>query len=417
MSSAFSRFASLIRRTRSNSGQILIVDDDLSLRIEEMFEAAGAQVERVYDCESALKSIHRGLLTGKVPSAVVVDMALPLAPDGEPRPLSGLGLMREIQSLSPTTKLVPLTGHGWGPRRSIGYDVLERAGDIGMEGWITKPPSPHQVTRLVTTLQGRPGHRKLLRIRQPVSRTTTLLLGAGAFLLPLVLWLLLTSLHFVKPLFLPSPAAVLEALATLFVHGSFLNDIAASLFRVLTAFGIATAIAVPLGLSMGTFSAVEAFLSPLSAFIRYMPAAAFIPLIILWLGIGHVQKIAVIFLGVFFYLLVLIAANVAEVPLELIETAYTLGASRLQVLLKVIAPAALPSILDSLRAMIGAAWTYLIVAELVAAQVGIGYRILEAQRFLQTGRVIAGIIVIGVIGVITDFLFRGLSHLLTPWKR
>ncbi len=220
----------------------------------------------------------------------------------------------------------------------------------------------------------------------------------------------------INQIFLPSPQDVLYVLADLLTEPRFWSDIGASIFRVMTAFALASAVAIPLGILMGSFGPIEAFVNPFCAFLRYMPASAFIPLIILWLGIGHSQKIAIIFLGVFFYLLVLIAACAAEVRSELIETAYTLGATRRQVLFRVVTPAALPGILESLRAMIGAAWTYLIAAELVAAQVGIGFRIIEAQRFLQTGVVIAGILVIGIIGVLTDLGFRILTRLVSPWK-
>ncbi|MEM7048366.1 MAG: ABC transporter permease [Acidobacteriota bacterium] len=244
----------------------------------------------------------------------------------------------------------------------------------------------------------------------------SILLGAGAFLGALMLWCFLTYGGIVKPLFLPTPTAVVADLVQLFTAEDFAYDILMSVFRVLAGFGLAALLATPLGILMGTFRPLEAIVSPFCAFVRYMPAAAFIPLIILWLGIGHGQKISVIFLGVFFYMLILIAGEADQVKKDLIETAYTLGASRWQILRRVIAPAALPGVLKSLRAMVGAAWTYLIVAELVAAQTGIGFRISEAQRFLRTDRVIAGIVVIGAIGVLTDLLFKVVSAWLTSWE-
>jgi NitT/TauT family transport system permease protein len=397
---------------------VLIVDDDRTLDLESLFEKAGMRPVRVYDCESALEYlIDRSEKGGPLPLAAVVDMALPVArTDQTPQPLAGLGLMEEIKKISPSTKLVPITGRGWSMNGNESYDVLERSGEIGMAGWITKPASSEKIERLVRCLRPKPFAKTWFEFKQPVSRQKQLFLGALAFLLPLVLWYALTRFGMINPIFLPSPGKVMADLTRLVIKGEFLFDIGASVFRVMAAFVLAAAVAIPLGILMGSFGPIAAFVNPFCAFVRYMPASAFIPLIILWLGIGHSQKIAVIFLGVFFYLLVLIAACVAEVRTEFIETAYTLGASRRQVLFRVVSPAALPGILESLRAMIGAAWTFLIAAELVAAQVGIGYRIIEAQRFLQTGVVIAGILVIGIIGILTDLGFRILSRLVSPWK-
>src|SRR5436305_8044939 len=401
------------------SNDVLIIDDDRALDLETLFARAGLRPIRFYDCESALDYLHEA--EGKrhaAPLAAIVDMSLPVnRTDPTPQPLAGLSLMEEIQKICPSTKLVPITGHGWGTYANPGHDdVLERSGEIGMTGWITKPASQEKVDRLVRCLQPVSFAWASFELRQPLSRSRRLLLGALAFVLPLGLWWTLTKFGMISPIFLPSPLMVLSDLVRLFADGRFLFDIGASIFRVMAGFTLAAAVAIPLGILMGSFGPVEAFVNPFCAFVRYMPAAAFIPLIILWLGIGHSQKIAVIFLGVLFYLLVLVAACAAEVRTELIETAYTLGATRKQVLFRVISPAALPGILESLRAMIGAAWTYLIAAELVAAQVGIGYRIIEAQRFLQTGVVIAGILVIGAIGIITDLGFRILIRLVSPWK-
>jgi NitT/TauT family transport system permease protein len=188
-----------------------------------------------------------------------------------------------------------------------------------------------------------------------------------------------------------------------------------SSYRVLAGFLLAAVIGVPLGLLMGTFKTVEALVEPLVGFIRYMPASAFIPLFILWLGIGDVEKIGIIFVGSFFQLILMTAVVASSVPKEMLETAYTLGAGRLQVIRRVLLPASLPGIMDTLRIIVGWAWTYIIVAELVAAESGIGYMILNAQRMLQTGSIIFGILSIGMLGIMTDYAFKWLHRWLFPW--
>jgi NitT/TauT family transport system permease protein len=150
-------------------------------------------------------------------------------------------------------------------------------------------------------------------------------------------------------------------------------------------------------------------------FIRYMPASAFIPLFILWLGIGDIEKIAIIFVGSFFQLVLMVAVVVKNVQKEMLEAAYTLGAKRFQVIRKVLLPASMPGIMDTLRIIVGSAWTYIIVAELVASASGIGYMILSSQRMLRTGNIIFGILTIGMIGLITDFIFKWLYNRLFPW--
>jgi NitT/TauT family transport system permease protein len=405
-------------KLRRSPRDVLVVDDDRTLDLENHLAAAGLHPIRLYDCQSALAYV-RAAAAGAHPSllAAIVNMALPLAP-AEPAPqlLAGLKLLEQLRTIHPTLKLVPMSGSGWGQDQVPGYEILQRCGDYHIAGWITKPASAAGVERLARALRPRSLRSTLLRFKRPLSRRRRLQLGTMAFLFLVVLWWLLAERGMIDPIFLPSPARVVPALVHLVVNEDLLSDIGASVFRVMMAFSLASAVAIPLGILMGSFAVVEALVSPFCAFVRYMPPPAFIPLIILWLGIGHSQKIAVIFLGVFFYLLVLIAAAVAEVPSEYIDTAYTLGASRKQVLFRVVSPAALPGILESLRAMIGAAWTYLIAAELVAAQRGIGYRIIKAQRFLQTDVVIAAIIVIGIIGLLTDFGFRALIRLVSPWK-
>jgi NitT/TauT family transport system permease protein len=231
----------------------------------------------------------------------------------------------------------------------------------------------------------------------------------------MVIWSVLTYGGFVSALFLPPPGRVLAAGLEQFTKFEFANDILMSTYRVMAGFLAAAILGVPLGLFMGTFKAAEAFFEPLVGFIRYMPASAFIPLFILWLGIGDVEKIAIIFVGSFFQLVLMVSVVATSVPKEMLETAYTLGTKRFQVIRRVLLPASLPGIMDTLRIIIGWAWTYIIVAELVAAESGIGYMIINAQRMLQTGSIIFGILAIGVLGIITDYAFKWVHRWLFPW--
>jgi len=251
--------------------------------------------------------------------------------------------------------------------------------------------------------------------REPISRGLYLILALGSFAFFLVIWSVLTYGGLIDPLFLPSPGRVFQAGWDLFVDFNFTTDILNSVYRVMVGFIVAALIGVPLGLVMGTFKVAEAITEPVVGFIRYMPASAFIPLFILWLGIGDVEKIAIIFVGSFFQLVLMVAVVAKNVHKDLLETAYTLGAKRFQVIRKVLLPASLPGIVETLRIIVGWAWTYIIVAELVASASGIGYMIISSQRMLRTGNIIFGILAIGVLGLITDYFFKWIYNRLFPW--
>lgn len=220
------------------------------------------------------------------------------------------------------------------------------------------------------------------------------------------LWCLLTYGGLVGPLFLPSPGAVTLRLLELAQSGLLWQDTAISFYRVTVGFLISTAIAVPVGILMGTYRLAEAAVEPPVSLFRYMPAIAFIPLTILWVGIGDGQKFLIIFLGTFFQQVLLIMDNVKRVPRDYLNVGYTLGFNEGQILTRIVLPASAPAIFDSVRLTLGWAWTYLVVAELVAASSGLGYRIMEAQRYFRTDTIIVGILVIGVLGFIMDFAFK-----------
>jgi NitT/TauT family transport system permease protein len=219
----------------------------------------------------------------------------------------------------------------------------------------------------------------------------------------------------VPPLFLASPGRTLAAGVALFTEFGFLGDIAITIARVVGGFVIAALVAVPLGLAMGAWKPVEAFFEPFVSFARYLPASAFIPLLILWAGVDEAQKLAVIFIGSVFQIVVMVAVIAGGTRIDLVEAAYTLGCSGVSVVRRVILPAAAPQVAETLRLVLGWAWTYVIVAELIGAQSGIGHMIMDSQRLLDTGQMIFGIFSIGVIGLVSDFLFKAVNRRLFPW--
>ncbi len=168
---------------------------------------------------------------------------------------------------------------------------------------------------------------------------------------------------------------------------------------------------------MGAYKPIEALLEPFVSFARYLPASAFIPLLILWAGIGEAQKLAVIFIGSFFQLILMIAVSVGNTRRDLVEAAYTLGAKDSGVVTRVLLPSASPELAETLRMVLGWAWTYVIVAELIGASNGIGHMITDSQALMATDQIIFGIIVIGLIGLITDIAFKTLNRWLFPWAR
>lgn len=230
--------------------------------------------------------------------------------------------------------------------------------------------------------------------------------GVITFSVLILIWCILTYGGIVKALFLPSPTKVLQSLFELLQSGSYFSEVYVSVRRVVIGFITASIVAVPLGMIMGTYESVRIFFEPLISFVRYMPATAFIPLFIMILGIGEIEKIAVIIFGSFFYLTMMVMDTTKNVDQDLIEISQTMGASKKVIFKSVIFPAAYPGIVDALRTTFGSAWTYLVVAEITGASQGLGYMIMSASRFLKSPQMYVGILTIGLLGLLFDILFR-----------
>jgi NitT/TauT family transport system permease protein len=257
----------------------------------------------------------------------------------------------------------------------------------------------------------------LFMLREDIPHRVYFLSGAGFIVLVLIAWSVLTYGNFISDLFLPTPSAVINEGMRQYDRGILVEDAKASIYRIVVGWAIATAFAVPIGMLMGNFKLAEGLLEPFIDLVRYMPVVALVPLTILWAGIGDQQKFVILFIGTFFQEVLLIMDNVKTVPQDLIRVGYTLGMSRLEILRDIIMPAALPGIWDTFRITLGWTWTYLVVAELVAARDGLGRRIMEAQRYLATEQIIFGILFIGLLGLITDYFFKFTGNYLFKWTR
>jgi NitT/TauT family transport system permease protein len=269
----------------------------------------------------------------------------------------------------------------------------------------------------------KPPHNKMLRptvfwrLGEDIPPSLRWILACCSIVLPLTLWTGMTAFAPVDSRFLPPPGQVLDAFERLWATGELQKDIVASLWRVGVGFSLAALASIPIGVLMGSFASIRALLEPIFGLVRYMPAPAFIPLLILYLGIGEEPKITLIFIGSFFFNALMVMDTVKFVPKDLIEATYTLGGNRWQTLIQVIFPHVAPGIIDACRINLAAAWQLVIVSELIAATEGLGRRISVAGRFLKTDEIFVGLIVIGIIGLAFDLLFQYLLHVTCKWAK
>ncbi|MBT1165217.1 ABC transporter permease [Bifidobacterium simiarum] len=251
--------------------------------------------------------------------------------------------------------------------------------------------------------------RRSRRLRTPLSRGQRIAAPLVTFAVLLALWALVTETGMVDPLFLPSPSAVAQALVDQAAQGALWTDIGTSVYRITVGYLIAVVMAVPLGVMMGVNEWVLSAVEPLMDFIRYMPVVAFVPLTIIWAGTDDLQKFLIIWMGTFFQLVLLVCDAVMQVPQNLIDFGETLGMRKHDIIMRIVFPSSLPRIWDALRVSLGWAWTWLVVAELVAATSGLGYRITVSQRYFATDVIIGYVVVLGILGLFFDQVMRAIG--------
>ena len=254
-------------------------------------------------------------------------------------------------------------------------------------------------------------------VREPVSAHGKRVLAAAGFATLLGVWCALSYGGIVPDVILPSPTDVLRAFPALHFEEALVRSAGWSLYRVGMGFLLSAAVAIPLGLVMGTFPKVKHFLAPLVDPLRFLPISALVPLFLVWFGIEETMKIMLLFAGIFVYLLPLVVDAVDNVEEVYLQTAVTLGATRGQLVRHVLIPGSLPAIGEALRVMNGIGWTYVILAEIVNARYGLGHLITVAGKRSHVDQIFAGVLVILAIGVVSDWIIRIVNRQLFAWKR
>ena len=229
------------------------------------------------------------------------------------------------------------------------------------------------------------------------------------------IWWLAGQAGWTNAYLLPAPSAVIAALADLATSGALLKHTLISLQRVLLGFALSAALALPLAVLLSASRLARGVFDPLLEFIRQVPPLALIPLLILWLGIGEAQKLGIIVLASFFPVFLGFRGGIVGVDPKLIEVGHVAGLTRREILMRIILPSALPELVVGLRISLGYSWRALVGAELIASSAGLGYMIIDAENLARTDIVLAGILVIGAIGLLSDVLLRFAIGRSFPW--
>lgn len=280
-------------------------------------------------------------------------------------------------------------------------------------------PAPGEQTKVreqaATRGRGRPPS-PLFDLRGELRGRWRLALSAGGLAAVVALWVWAAGQGGGKGL-VPTPAETLTALVAQWRAGTLASDFTASVSRIAIGYSISVALGVVVGVAIGSLRSIEATLEAPIGFLRYVPATALTPLLLLWMGIGEAPKITLIVVGTAFFNILMVADVARTVPRELLEAGYTLGATRRTVLRRIVLRHSVPGIIDVARINLAAGWLMLVVAELLAAQDGLAFRIIRAQRFRQVDTMFAILIVFGLIGMVSDLALRKVRDLTSPWAR
>lgn len=228
-------------------------------------------------------------------------------------------------------------------------------------------------------------------------------------------WGILTNSGLISNSLIPTPTSVFVTLIDLFFQRNILWDISVSIGRVAGGFGMAAIVGVGLGIAVGSYLVMNRLLQPVLSFFRYIPPSAFIFLLIIYFGVGETYKFSLIFVGIIFFITQMTIDAVEDTDIAYIEMAGVAGLGRMQIIRRVVIPFSGPRILDVLRINLAAAWTFLVLAEMIGANSGLGHFMAVSQRFLRIEDLYAGIILFGIVGIVTDRSLAGLSRYMFPW--
>lgn len=270
-----------------------------------------------------------------------------------------------------------------------------------------RPPAPHFV----------PPRERFLELRARINQRTTIIFGVLGIMAFFAIWEIGSVFTpESQRRFLPPPEHVFVVLFTLLTEKDFVLDIGKSLYRIYASYLIACVVGIPIGVGLGCFVRLRALIGPTIAGLRYLPAVSLVPLLLIWFGPTDLTKMALLFLGCFWFMIVVVLDITLAVPEEIVESSLTMGARRWRVVFGVILRYSAPSILGAIRSLAAIGWTYLVVAEIIAATDGIGAVMMRAGRFLHVDTIMAGILTIGILGVLTDILFRLLARGMFPYQ-
>ncbi|ANN80000.1 ABC transporter permease [Bordetella flabilis] len=248
-------------------------------------------------------------------------------------------------------------------------------------------------------------------------RPDLMLISSVSVIALLLFWEMVCRLQWMDPLFLPPPSAVFGRMVAMWGQDTLVGHVLASARRVMVGFAAATALAIPLGIFLGTSQRARAAFDPILSFLRPLPSMSWIPLSLLWFGITETQKYSIVFMGTFAPALLYVIEATRNIDPLLIRAARNLGASNAQVMRSVILPASLPQIFSGFKVILGLSWTCVISAELVAAKEGLGFLIMNGKEFFQTDTVVLGMVLISVTVLITDVVFRFIENRVLAWSR